>query len=600
MLFDSSVPYPMPSPSYPDSLSRWFDFFTIPKGVKNFVTTTDPTKDCIVAIDGSYITMQDSGAASSTLSYALDNPPAGSIPESWGADYILYGTITGDATQTMTLSLEAAGSREVVGSSSIPLPKGFDPIVVGQTVAAGIGPIYTAVHKFEASKRDQGEPNAIRPTIELTAASAKLDPGQSTTVTVTMTDCDGVALSQRHLTLSATGGLLDHSDVVTDGQGKASVQFTAGANPVIGSVTTSYQYQTPSGYDEDVTVAPASIQIGKPPSLWFFRGVFTLSNRYTNEQRDLFGRQDNEETTTQKITVMAYLTNVSPIANQFGSFKTGSNVVMRAWGYNTWHTHGAEETKNWEGSYHEGSTTTDASTMTFDVHIIPGSYHVGVAMIKVLPTGSGATTTKTFEPITNTWGTTVDQFSPSLETWSANASGVPRDTTSTTVNVSVIGNTSSTVTSQYGQKFSWANSVMNMTYWSYDNDVESTQSAGLIANSRTAVDHTIAAFLSASGDQTNGILTQPGTVPPAFSLRQNYPNPFNPFTMIEFDLPTQSHVVLRVFTLLGQQVAELVNAQVEPGSHMVAFDGTRLPSGVYVYRIETGSYSETKKCILLR
>jgi hypothetical protein len=85
-----------------------------------------------------------------------------------------------------------------------------------------------------------------------------------------------------------------------------------------------------------------------------------------------------------------------------------------------------------------------------------------------------------------------------------------------------------------------------------------------------------------------------------FSLAQNYPNPFNPSTMIRYSLSSKSHVTLKVFNTLGQQVATLVEAVEEPGYHDVRFDGSDLASGVYFYRIQAGSFVQTKKFVLLR
>lgn len=105
--------------------------------------------------------------------------------------------------------------------------------------------------------------------------------------------------------------------------------------------------------------------------------------------------------------------------------------------------------------------------------------------------------------------------------------------------------------------------------------------------------------------------TEPGTlngntppiaqIPDNFRLYQNYPNPFNPTTTIEFDIPVQTKVVLKVYNLLGQEVAMLVNEELGAGRYEVKFDGSRLSSGVYFYRITTGNgFSQTKKLLLLK
>ena len=83
--------------------------------------------------------------------------------------------------------------------------------------------------------------------------------------------------------------------------------------------------------------------------------------------------------------------------------------------------------------------------------------------------------------------------------------------------------------------------------------------------------------------------------PTEFSLKQNYPNPFNPTTKIEFTLPSESNVKISVYNLIGQKVAELVNLKFSAGNHSVDFDATKLSSGIYLYKIEAGSFSSVKK-----
>ena len=89
-------------------------------------------------------------------------------------------------------------------------------------------------------------------------------------------------------------------------------------------------------------------------------------------------------------------------------------------------------------------------------------------------------------------------------------------------------------------------------------------------------------------------------VPEAFALHGAYPNPFNPQTTIRYDVPESAQVRLAVYDVLGRQVRVLVDGTREAGTHEVTFDASSLPSGVYVYRIEPGSYAATRTMLLMK
>jgi hypothetical protein len=109
----------------------------------------------------------------------------------------------------------------------------------------------------------------------------------------------------------------------------------------------------------------------------------------------------------------------------------------------------------------------------------------------------------------------------------------------------------------------------------------------------------IAGFRCAASEPTS-VGSSIGDAVRMFSLNQNYPNPFNPSTTIRYGLPSRSHVILTVFNTLGQQVAQLVNEELELGYHEVQFNAANLSSGIYFYRLQSGSFVETKRLILLR
>ena len=85
-----------------------------------------------------------------------------------------------------------------------------------------------------------------------------------------------------------------------------------------------------------------------------------------------------------------------------------------------------------------------------------------------------------------------------------------------------------------------------------------------------------------------------------YKLEQNYPNPFNPTTTIGFGIPEKGTVRLSVLNILGEEIKILLNEEKEAGYHSIDFNASDLPSGVYFYRIQSGSYSEMRKMLLLK
>ena len=89
-------------------------------------------------------------------------------------------------------------------------------------------------------------------------------------------------------------------------------------------------------------------------------------------------------------------------------------------------------------------------------------------------------------------------------------------------------------------------------------------------------------------------------IPKEFALKQNYPNPFNPVTSIEYQVPVTSKVIIKVYDLLGNEIATLANEQKTPGSYIVKFNASNLASGVYLYRLQTDNFVQTRKLLLLK
>ena len=118
-------------------------------------------------------------------------------------------------------------------------------------------------------------------------------------------------------------------------------------------------------------------------------------------------------------------------------------------------------------------------------------------------------------------------------------------------------------------------------------------------DSTTVVIGTESGVWIAHFDNLTPVIEHP-TIATNFALSQNYPNPFNPTTAIRFTVSKRSFVTLSVYNVLGQLVKTLVNDEKSPGTYEASFDGTSLPSGTYIYRLQTDLYSQTKKMVLLK
>jgi len=91
-----------------------------------------------------------------------------------------------------------------------------------------------------------------------------------------------------------------------------------------------------------------------------------------------------------------------------------------------------------------------------------------------------------------------------------------------------------------------------------------------------------------------------GSIPQAYSLGQNYPNPFNPNTTIKFSVPENGEITLKVYNLLGQEVATLMNGELNAGTYEANFDASKLSSGIYFYTLEAKNFTSTRKMVLLK
>ena len=121
--------------------------------------------------------------------------------------------------------------------------------------------------------------------------------------------------------------------------------------------------------------------------------------------------------------------------------------------------------------------------------------------------------------------------------------------------------------------------------------------SGSVQNSSSRI---ISGFLAFRENHLTGIKNEQSIIPAVWKLEQNYPNPFNPSTTIKYQVLKTGNVSLKIYDILGREVKSLLNEEKQPGTYSVIFDARNLASGIYLYRIQAGSFVDTKKLILLK
>ena len=134
----------------------------------------------------------------------------------------------------------------------------------------------------------------------------------------------------------------------------------------------------------------------------------------------------------------------------------------------------------------------------------------------------------------------------------------------------------------------------------YEDDEEVNQILDYIFNLIILGDLQSAVVIIDSLNSLVGIVDKNMYIPSQYKMSNCYPNPFNPTTTINYQIPELSNVTLTVYDVLGNEIAKLVNEEKPAGSYKVKFNAITLPSGIYFYSLQAGSFFETKKMVLLR
>jgi hypothetical protein len=142
---------------------------------------------------------------------------------------------------------------------------------------------------------------------------------------------------------------------------------------------------------------------------------------------------------------------------------------------------------------------------------------------------------------------------------------------------------------------------IRVSFMPFDSNVTYSATLRITSNDPDPNDDTLFVALTGRGTGVTSVeIAAHGVIPTDYRLDQNYPNPFNPSTTIRFALPTPDHVTLKIYNLLGKEIASLADGYLAAGEYKVDWQAADLPSGVYFYRLQSGTFNTTRKLLLLK
>jgi hypothetical protein len=616
IIYDNEVKIPQPDyASMPvneqlNAYREWTNLFYIAGGIRKYVQS-DPTADCFHRLDAAFFTEPDSINASIKSGIGHPNiPPAtGSVAS---GNYIIYGVVTGGSSNyNLQLKLETAKSRELVKEFNISFAVGFDPITTGYNAASNFAPLYTKCLDFEKKKRDGGEPFAIKPTMKVIPEKSKLNPGESTNVEFTLTDCDEVPLKNRTIEMMADAGSFDNTTLTTDETGKCTAKYTAGNDAGTVQIDGRFPFRHPTQNPETIYEGGslARIEVGNTPN-WQVEGSYRFEEKVSFEQTlgESIPVKINSETVKRNTGFVSAVLDMKSWGN--GRYSTNKSVDVEVIGETM---EGFTERRFAQGSdevshtsvYSNGVTTKYCESPTkyywdqrVNVSIGSNDRHIAFTTQALPPMGGGQSnfleiycqdgncqTISKSEII----DCPTDSYEDGTHSYTVDIAG-NQDTTYTTVTSPSPGWTITTEVHQlfredgikfYFQLLSKTTDEMIMPY--SKQIANTTEFVDIVVNSWGAPTNSSKSF----AEQNN-------------FLSQNTPNPFHSETIIGYSLLKPGTVRVSVVDLYGREVSLLENSYKNAGNYSMNFNAYGLKSGIYFCKLTGDGFSSVRKMLLTK
>ena len=590
----------------PDSLAPLVFYWPFAKAMDNIISYSP---GCVTFVRAALadIGTLESGMSGESAQNLITSPDGGNTY--W--DYLIRSTITGsEGDYRFSMYLETSPTREFVAGYTIVFTDELQSAKeAGIAIAAEMNPILEKIQSFEREKRDTDTRYAIASIVEqdpreitITPQKGIIDTGETVDIKIKMVDCDGVALRDRKIIFVDTvlsteagkidlpsgteGGTITPEEAITDESGNVTVQFKAGSEPGVGKIVAWYPHLTPCGHQKTFN-GIGMVQIAPPrDDLFVLRANVNYSyssNSDTTITTDLGGHSMEESKsqfakTATNGRVIAIIENLAEDPSKDFSYYSDAveplSLIVSGSGV-----------MNQFSRYIE---TIDGKPIVEDIrsdnasgYAIPGasiqfnytdddkSAEVGVNI-----KATGQYTGRRFFYEWSDYGGDYDDYGLIAIAGGSEDNGCSiTKLDSTGYNANYSFSESSQEPSLNGTKYVTINKSMTLSIAPY--------------NGLTGVSEEESAQL----------------FPKEFSLSQNYPNPFNPVTSITFQLKSREMVKLKVYDVLGKEVAILAEGVYPQGTYTVQWDATGFPSGVYFYKLQAGSGNDqmpAKKMVVLK
>jgi hypothetical protein len=522
-------------------------------------------------------------------------------------DYLIRSTVTGsEGIYRFSMYLEVAVTREQVAGYTIQFSDDIQSAKdAGLAVAAQFSPIMQKIRSFEQNKRDTDTKYAISNIMQqdpreitVTPQKTQVDTGETIDVKIKMVDCDGEVLpnrsiifvdtsitsSQGTMTLASgtEGGTITPESATTDDEGFVTVQFKAGSVPRIATIVAWYPHLTPTEHQETF-MGTALVQIEPPRTdLWLLNANVNYNYTMNSDTSIIFDAGGHsmveEHSETAEITtngrIIAVIENFAEDPSKDFSYNTDAAdpvaIIVSGSGI-----------MNEYGEYEE---TIDGKLISADIRSdnVSGYAYPGASIqfdftddykyagVGVSIKATGQYIGRQFFYEWSDYGGKYDDYS-----LSSSAGGSPEDGCSIT-RVDTTG---------YNALYSKA---------------ESSKKANLNGTRYITTNNSLSMSIRPYNPQTLDVKENSQLFPKDLTLSQNYPNPFNPSTTITYQLPKPGKVSLKVYNILGSEIATLINSHQSRGTYSIPFNATSLPSGVYFYHLMFDNNNYVRKMMLVK